>query len=207
MYKARNGLTIIEALEPVRRRPALYIGAEEPGQSPAYRLLELFVDAVAHDTPPPKEIRVRLWSDSVVSVAYDGDPLPIQPFVRSGEDVSHPALYELFMFVAAGAAPFGRFFCGAILNALSDRLVVSTMRDGHRYRVVFAKGMLVTLLRPTSCRQPLGTNWFTFRPDTAIIGGEPLTSADMPRIAARLEREGDPRVLAEDRSSGEADWS
>jgi DNA gyrase subunit B len=205
MYKGQGGITIIEGLEPVRMRPAMYIGAEEPGRSPSVRLLlEGLVDAVAHDTPSPQEIRVRLWSSSAITVAYDGAPLPIEPFAPQGGFALHPAIYQLFMYVSGGAAPFGRFHFGAILNALSERLVVSTMHDGHRYRVVFIKGMLMTLLHHRSCRQPFGTNWFTFRPDTTIIDGRPVTSIDMQRIA---ERQGSPRICVEERSNEEADWS
>jgi hypothetical protein len=77
------------------------------------------------------------------------------------------------------------------------------MRDGRRYRVVFAKGLLLTLLQPTNCRQPFGTTWFTFRPDTAIIGGDPVSWADMQDIAAR---QGGARICVEDHSGEEADW-
>jgi hypothetical protein len=159
------------------------------------------VDAVAHDTPRPKEIRASLWNESVITVAYHGDPLPIEPFAPHGEAVLHPALYQLFMYVAAGAPPFGRFFFGAILNALTERLVVSTMRDGQRYRVVFAKGMLVTLLKSANCRQSFGITWFTFRPDTAIIGGDPVRWADMQDIAGSQEGT---RICVEDHSEEEA---
>ena len=140
MYETRDGLTILEGLEPIQRRPAMYIGAAEPGRSLSHRLLEGLVEAIAGDTPPPQEIRVGLWSGSALTVAWDGVPLPIEPFDRSGEGVSHPALYQLFMHLAAGTPPFDRFFFGAILNALSERLVVSTMHGDHRYRAVFAKG-------------------------------------------------------------------
>jgi DNA gyrase/topoisomerase IV subunit B len=203
MYKTQDGLTIIEALEPIRRRPAMYIGEEEPGRSPSHRLLEGLVDAIASDTPPPQEIRIRLWNRCAITVAWDGVPLPIEPFAPRGGGVSHPALYQLFMYLAAGAPPFGRFFFGAILNALSERLVVSTMHDGHRYRVVFVKGLLATLLQPTSCRQPFGTTWFTFRPDTATIGGGPVTWADMQRIATS---QGSSRICIMDHSGEEAEW-
>ena len=203
MYRALDGLTIIEGRERIRMRPAMYIGAE-PGRSPSHRLLEGLVHAIANDTPPPQEIHVRLWCGSAITIAWDGVPLPIEPFVPRGRGVPHPALYQLFMYVAAGAPPFGRFFFGAILNALSERLVVSTMQDGQRYRVVFAKGLLLTLLQPKSCRQPFGTTWFTFRPDTAIIGGDPVSWADVQGIAAR---QGSVRICVEDHSGEEADWS
>jgi DNA gyrase/topoisomerase IV subunit B len=206
MYKTRDGLTIVKGLEAVQRRPAIYIGAEEPSRSPSHRLLEGIVDAIANDTPPPREIRVGLWSGRAITVAWDGVPLPIEPFDPSGGGVSHPALYQLFMHVAAGTPPFGRFFFGAVLNALSEQLVVSTMHDDHRYRVVFAKGMVVALLQRASCRHPFGTNWFTFRPDTAIIGGDSVTWAGMQHIAAWIGRRGSPRIRVEDHSGEEADW-
>ncbi|WP_315779953.1 MULTISPECIES: hypothetical protein [unclassified Bradyrhizobium] len=203
MYKSQDGLTIIEGLEPIQRRPTMYIGATS-GRSPSCRLLEVLVDAIANDAPAPQEIRVLLWSGSVITVAWDGVPLPIEPL--SDEGVSHPALYYLFMNVAAGAPPLGRFFFGAILNALSERLVVSTMHDDRRYRIVFSRGTVVALLKATTCCQPLGTTWITFRPDTAIIGGDAVTWADMQHIVASTERQGSPRFCIEDHSSEEAHW-
>jgi hypothetical protein len=184
----------------------MYIGAEEPGRSPSHRLLEGLIDAIAHDTPPPQEIRLGLWSESAITVAWDGAPLPIEPVDPSGKGVLHPALYQLFMYVAAGTPPFGRFFFGAILNALSERLVVSTMHGDRRYRVAFAKGMVATLLQPASCGRPLETIWFAFRPDTAIIGGGPVTWADLQHIAERIGRQGGLRIRVDDHSGEEADW-
>jgi DNA gyrase subunit B len=201
MYKSQDGLKIIEGLELIQRRPTMYIGAT-PGRSPSYRLLEVLADAIANDTPGPEEIRVLLWSGSAITVAWDGVPLPIEPL--SDEGVSHPAFYHLFMYVAAGTPPLGRFFFGAILNALSERLVVSTMHDNCRYRVVFARGTVVTLLKPATCRLPLGTNWITFWPDTAIIGGDAVTWADMQHIVASTERQGSSRFCVEDHSGEEA---
>jgi hypothetical protein len=118
MYKTQSDITIIEGLEAIRRRPALYIGAEEPGRSPPRRLLEGFVGAIANDTPPPQEIRVRLWSGSAITVAYDGAPLPIEPFAPRGGAVSHPALYQLFMYVHAGTPPFWPFLLRCYLECL-----------------------------------------------------------------------------------------
>jgi DNA gyrase/topoisomerase IV subunit B len=90
MYNTQDGLTITEGLEPIQRRPTMYIGAMA-GRSPSCRLLEVLVDAIANDTPAPREIRARLWRRSAITVAWDGAPLPIEPL--SGEGVSHPALY------------------------------------------------------------------------------------------------------------------
>ena len=112
------------------------------------------------------------------------------------------------MDLTAGLAQFEDepFEFGAILNALSERLVVSTIHDGQRYRVVFSKGMLVTLLARARCNAPLGDIWFTFRPDPTIITGEVLSLADVQGTAARVEQADGTRIRVEDRTAEDADW-
>jgi DNA gyrase/topoisomerase IV subunit B len=203
MYKTRDGLVILEGLDAIRRRPQMYIGPAQPGRSPSQNLLELLVSAIADDTPSPKEVRVQLWRDATVTVAWDGAALPIEPFARGEGGVSHPALYQLFMYVYGNASPLGRFHFGAVLNALTERLVISTMSGGTRHRAVFAQGMLVSLLHSANCPDPPAINWLTFRLDTAIIGGEVLSWAGLECIVT--PRSGQ-RFSLEDRSSEEADW-
>lgn len=207
-YKTRDGITIIEGLEVVRRRPAMYIGAEEPGRTLTSRLLEFMVDGVAHDTPSPSEIRVLLWRERATTIAFDGAPLPVEPIARPANDVAHPALYQFFMYLFAGAEPFGRTLSvGAILNALSERLVVSTMHGDARYRVVFAQGRLVSLLSRTQCDQPLGTTWFTFRPDPTLITGAPLSMHEATEVTERVAASvKGPRIIVHDRATEEPDW-
>jgi DNA gyrase/topoisomerase IV subunit B len=76
-------------------------------------------------------------------------------------------------------------FSGAIVNALSERLVVSTVHEGERYRVVFSKGMLVSLLAKAPSEVPLGTNWLTFLPDGDLLGGA-VSSAEAAEIVTRV---------------------
>src|SRR5262245_64328267 len=156
-YKGPHGITILEGLDPVRLRPAMYIGGEDVHPSPRVRLREYAVSEIAHERP--QEVRILLWREDAVTIAYDGSPLPIEPFGLPVDGVSHPALYQSFMYLLVGTSAFR-----AVLNALCERLVVSTVHDGHRYRVVFSKGMLVTLLGRAHYDRPLGITWLTFRP-------------------------------------------
>jgi DNA gyrase/topoisomerase IV subunit B len=205
--KKAGRITVLPGLEAVRRRPGMYIGVDETGRLTPARLLLAVVDAVAHDTPPPQEIRVLLWRDQAVTVAYDGSPLPIEPVRVPADGVSHPAIYHLFMHLLAGGGPFEHSVCGAILNALSERLVVSTMHDGRRYRVVFSKGMVVELLGCADCDRPLGVTWLTFLPDPTIIEALPLTSSEAEKIAERLRGKAEgARIRVEDHTSEDADW-
>jgi topoisomerase-4 subunit B len=203
MYTARD-IEIIEGLDVIRRRPDMFIGPAEPDRSPALRLPNALVDAIASLVPSPQEIRVQLWRKSTITVAWHGTPLPIAPFTPIGRRLPRPAIYELFLCMATGVPSFESFLIGAILNALSERLVVSTVHDGQRYRVAFSKGRLVSLLDIVSCDQPLGTNWLTFNPDIEAIGGDVLTWADMQCLAMRHEG---PRICTEDHSEENADWS
>ena len=205
-YKGAHGIIIVEGLEAVRRRPEMYIGGVEVHPSPRVRLLEYVVDDIAHE--PQAEVRIALWCEGAITIAYDGSPLPIEPFRRTVDGVAHPALYQSFMYLfAGGMVPFGTSAFGPVLNALSERLVVSTMHAGDRYRVVFSKGKIVSLLGPKHCDRPLGTTWLTYLPDVTIITGEALTPGDVHGIAERvgLKAEG-VRIRVEDRMTEDADW-
>ena len=134
-YKGPHGIIILEGIEAVRRRPEMYIGGVEVHPSPRVRLLEYVVDDITHE--PQAEVRILLWCEGAITIAYDGSPLPIEPFRRPVDGVAHPALYESFMYLfAGGMVPFGTSTFGPVLNALSERLVVKTMHGGDCYRSV-----------------------------------------------------------------------
>ena len=211
-YKTSDGITVLEGLEPVRRRPAMYIGGEDEHPSPRARLLELAVTDIAYERRP-QEVRILLWREGVVTIAYDGRPLAIEPPARPVDDIPYPALYQSFMYLNVPAVN-GM----AVLNALSERLVVSTMHDGRRYRGVFSKGMIAALLHRAHCDCPLGTTWLTYRPDATVVTGEALTPGDVKGIAERvppnvrgiaerlgLNMEG-VQIRVEDRMTEDADW-
>jgi DNA gyrase subunit B len=205
-------ITVLDGLEAVRRRPAMYIGAQHGHPSPCARLLERAVTSIAWEWRP-QEVRILLWREDAVTIAYDGPPLPIDPPAPSVEDIPYPALYQSFMYLLVPST------CGmAVLNALSERLVVSTMHGGRRYRTVFSKGMIASLLRCAHCDCPLGTTWLTYRSDATIVAGETLTPDDLHGIGERvrlnlngiakrlgLNMEG-VQIRVEDRMTEAADW-
>jgi len=53
----------------------------------------------------PQEVRVLLWREDAITIAYDGSPLPIESFGAPVEGVSHPALYLSFMRLLVGREP------------------------------------------------------------------------------------------------------
>jgi DNA gyrase/topoisomerase IV subunit B len=210
--KTAGRITVLEGVAAVRLRPELYIGAQDEPPSQRARLLELAVTEIAWEWRP-QEIRILLWREDAVTIAYDGRPLPIEPS-RPVDDVPYPALYPSFMHLLVPSLNGI-----AALNALSEQLVVSTMHDSRRYRGVFSKGMIASLL----CHRhylhlPLGDTWLTYRPDATIVVGEALTPDGLHDIAERVElnlhriaerfgpnAEG-VRIRVEDRMTEDADW-
>ncbi len=205
-YKTRDGVTMIEGLEAVRRRPEVYIGPEPNERSGSTRLLELAVSGLSKDTPKPTEMRITVCHNSVV-LAYDGKPFPVEPYSKGTSELPHPALYAFFMTLVAGGEGLGRTLAfGGVLNALSERLVVSTMHGDVRFRAVFSRGNLVTLLSRSRTQTPLGTTWLTYRRDEAKVLGPMLTVLEAQGVAQRVSQASGVRINVYDRINDEPDW-
>lgn len=201
-YTSRD-IDVIEGLEAIRRRPTMYIGEETPERNLCSRLVECVAGNVAAEPPPPTAIRIVLWMGGVVTIGYDGEPLPIRPS-ETATGVAHPELYFLFMYLFVPGSPLQ--LGAAIVNALSERLVVSTVHDGVRYRAAFMRGGLVTLLSKSRTEEAFGTNWFTFKPDATLISGI-VDAPEAARIATSvMKATPGASVTAIDRSSQKPDW-
>lgn len=205
-YKTRDGVSMIEGLEAVRRKPEAYLGPEPNERSGSMRLLDLVTVGLAKDTPRPTEIRIMVWNDAV-TIGVDGKPLPVEPYTKGTTDLPHPAFYQFFMTLIAGGEGLGRTLAfGGVLNALTERLVVSTMHGELRYRAVFSRGAIVMLLSKTRFAAPLGSTWMTYRRDGAKVLGAPLTIDEARAVADRVQAVTQVRVNVYDRSAEEPDW-
>lgn len=181
----------------------MYIGSATGDSNPAARFVESIVANIAKQAPSPNAVRLTLWRKGAFTVAYDGEPLPIQP--RAGARVvAHPQLYNLFLVMMVPGSPLNEG--AAVANALSNRLVVSTVHEGVRYRAGFRRGGLVSLLAADRMGESLGTTWLTFEPDAEVVPGA-ADFAEAERIVARVQQ-ATPNVLvsAIDRTSELADW-
>jgi len=206
-FREHGIVDVIEGLEPIRRRPAMYVGDGTSERSMCSRLVESVVTNAANDRPSPSAVRVTVWAGNVVTVAFDGMPLPIAPYADHRTKVlPHPELYRMFMYIAAPATERPLSFGGAVVNALSERLVVWTRHEGVTFRASFRGGGLVSLLAESAVDELLGTNWLTFKPDEQLVPGS-LTFEDSEAIASRVANEvPDVSVTAIDRMGVQANW-
>ena len=187
-YTAKD-ITVLEGLDPVRRRPGMYIGGVGlPGlHHLVWEILDNAVDEAM--SGHASHIGVTLHADGAsVTITDDGRGIPIDIHKKS----KRSALEVIFTTLHAG----GKFEHGtyrtagglhgvgaSVVNALSKELVATSTRDGARWEQRFAQGQSASRLRRVGAARGTGTTVF-FRPDATIF---PKTTFDADLIAERLD--------------------
>ncbi len=187
-YTAKD-ITVLEGLEPVRKRPGMYIGGV--GSAGLHHLVWEILDNSIDEAMNgyASNISVVLHEDgSSITVSDDGRGIPVDKHPKTKKS----ALEVIFSTLHAG----GKFDAGnyktagglhgvgaSVVNALSKELVATVRRDGAQWEMVFKQGHMVGSLKKTGAARGTGTAVF-FRPDTTIF---PKVEFDPEIIKARLE--------------------
>ncbi|MCY4027221.1 MAG: ATP-binding protein, partial [Acidobacteria bacterium] len=187
-YTAKD-ITVLEGLEPVRKRPGMYIGGVgSPGlHHLVWEILDNAVDEAMNGHA--SHVRVTLHGDgSSVTVSDDGRGVPVDRHPTNGAS----ALEVIFTTLHAGGKFENRTYRTAgglhgvgasVVNALSQELVATSRRDGFLWQQTFRRGKPAAPLRRLRPARGSGTT-IRFHPDPRIF---PRTAFDAGLVRARLE--------------------
>ena len=187
-YSAKD-ITVLEGLEPVRKRPGMYIGGV--GSAGLHHLVWEILDNAVDEAMNGHagNVQVTLHADgSSVTVVDDGRGMPVDRHPQTGKN----ALEVIFTTLHAGGKFENRTYRTAgglhgvgasVVNALSQELVAASKRDGFLWQQTFRRGRPEAGLRKLKPARGSGTT-IRFHPDPRIF---PKTTFDPGLIRQRLK--------------------
>jgi len=206
-YTAKD-ITVLEGLDPVRKRPGMYIGGV--GSAGLHHLVWEIVDNSVDEAMNghATEINVTLHKDGQSVTVSDngrGIPVDIHPqHKKSALEIVYSTLHAGGKFEAGNYKTSGGLHgVGAsVVNALSSKVQVTVKRDGAEWQIEFSAGVVTSKLKKLGAAKGSGTTVF-FRPDPTIfpkIDFNADTIRDRLEIASYLHR--GVKVNFNDESSG-----
>jgi DNA gyrase subunit B/topoisomerase-4 subunit B len=203
-------IQVLEGLEPVRKRPGMYIGGT--GKPGLHHLLREIVDNAVDEATNgyASQIDVTLHEDGQsVTVSDNGRGIPVDEHPEK----ELPAVQVILTTLHAGGKFDGSNYItsgglhgvgASVVNALSEEMVATVKRDGKEYQQRFRRGTPVTGLEVTKeSTRGTGTT-ILFRPDPDIfesVDFDPLWIREHLEVKTYLNR--DLKIKFRDETDGE----
>ncbi len=168
-------ITVLEGLDPVRKRPGMYIGSTGPRglHHLVYEVVDNSIDEALAGFC--SKIVVQLLPDGGCRVADNGRGIPVGPI--PGRKDRKPAVEVVLTTLHAGGKFDAKSYAVAgglhgvgvsVVNALSRLLIVEVARDGFVWRQEFERGVPTGRLQKGKSTTKTGTI-VTFWPDEVIF--------------------------------------
>ena len=176
-YTARD-IEVLEGLEPVRRRPGMYIGGTDEKA-----LHHLFAEVIDNSMDEALEghatfIDVEMEADGFVTVTDNGRGIPVDPHPK----FKNKSALEVIMCTLHAGGKFDSKVYGtsgglhgvgvSVANALSERMEVEVAREQTLYRMVFERGKPKGKLEKVGRAPNRRGTKVRFRPDPDIFGAK-----------------------------------
>lgn len=167
-------IQVLEGLEPVRKRPGMYIGST--GYDGWHHLIKEIADNCVDEAIAgfATTVKVELLPDGGCRVTDNGRGIPVDKHPKT-----HVSTLETVLTVLHAGGKFGgggyKVSSGlhgvgsSVVNALSERFIAEVSHHGELYRVEFSEGKEIGKIKNLGkTDMPRGTR-ITFYPDTKIF--------------------------------------
>jgi DNA gyrase subunit B len=171
-YNAES-IQVLEGLDPVRRRPGMYIGSTD-GRGLHHLVWEVVDNSIdeamaGHAT----HVEVRVLEDGSVQVTDDGRGVPVgrHPSGKDALEIVHTVLHAGSKFGGGGYKVSGGLHgVGvSVVNALSESLRVESSRDGFVWAQEYSRGVPTSPVRKIGPQGDRKGTMTTFKPDPEVF--------------------------------------
>jgi len=175
-----SSIEVLEGLEPVRRRPGMYIGGTD--NSSMHHLFSEVIDnamdeAVANHA---SFIEIDALENNTISVFDNGRGIPIDPHPNFPDKTA----LEVIMTTLHAGGKFGNKVYQtsgglhgvgiSVVNALSESLEVEVYRDKKAYHQIYSRGDAISKIKLVNKKTNKKGTKITFKPDVEIFGNDNL---------------------------------
>jgi topoisomerase-4 subunit B len=189
-YSAKD-IEVLEGLEPVRRRPGMYIGGTD--ERALHHLVAEVLDNAMDEAVAghANRIELELAADGTVTVRDNGRGIPVDPHPKYPKQ---SALEVILTMLHSGGKFGGDAYKTSgglhgvgisVVNALSDRLEVEVARDRKLFVQSYSRGKAVTKLADKGAVHNRRGTTVRFHPDPQIFGA---SAAFRPAMLYRMAR-------------------
>jgi topoisomerase-4 subunit B len=191
-----SSIEVLEGLEPVRKRPGMYIGGTD--ERALHHLVAEVLDNAMDEAVAghASRIEVELGIGDIVTIRDNGRGIPVDPHPRFPDK---SALEVIMCTLHAGGKFSGKTYQTSgglhgvgisVVNALSDDLTVEVARARQLYRQKFSRGIPQGPLEAAGAAPNRRGTTVIFHPDAQIFGASahfrPARMMDMTRSKAYL---------------------
>lgn len=167
-------IQVLEGLEPVRKRPGMYIGST--GYDGVHHLIKEIADNSIDEAIAgfASRVDVVIQDDGGITISDDGRGIPVDKHPKTGLSTLETVLTVLHAGGKFGGGGYkvssGLHGVGSsVVNALSTKLIAEVVQKGELYRIEFAQGATVAPLKKVGKTDRKTGTTVTFYPDPTIF--------------------------------------